>query len=52
MSCSILLEVTYYVIQLCYISLSYSVPQTIPVSVIPTLDGDNVLFQVFINVSL
>ena len=32
----------------CYIS----VPQTIPVSVIPTVDGDNVLFQVFINVSL
>ena len=31
----------------CYIS----VPQTIPVSVIPTVDGDNVLFQVIINVS-
>ena len=28
------------------------VPQTIPVSVIPTVDGDNVLFQAFINVSL
>ena len=32
--------------------LSYLVPQTIPVSVIPTVDGDNVLFQVIINVSL
>ena len=32
----------------CYIS----VPQTIPVSVIPTVDGDNVLFQVIINVSI
>ena len=25
--------------------------QTLPVSVIPTVDGDNVIFQVFINVS-
>ena len=32
--------------------LLYSVPQTIPVSVIPTVDGDNVIFQVIINVSL
>ena len=31
--------------------ISISVPQTIPVSVIPTVDGDNVLFQVIINVS-
>ena len=36
---------------LCYIMIS--VPhQTIPVSVIPTVDGDNVLFLVYINVSL
>ena len=31
--------------------ISISVPQTIPVSVIPTVDRDNVLFQVIINVS-
>ena len=31
--------------------LSVLVPQTIPLSVIPTVDGDSVLFQVFINVS-
>ena len=34
-------DVTFYI----------SVPQSIPVSVIPTVDGDNVLFQVYINVS-
>ena len=53
MSYSILPEVhNYYNYNLwtphfCYIS----VPQTIPVSVIPTVDGYNVLFQVYINVS-
>ena len=35
------------ILHFCYIS----VPQTIPVSVIPTVDGDNVLFQDIINVS-
>ena len=29
-----------------------SVPQTLPVSVIPIVDGENVLFQVIINVSI
>ena len=32
----------------CYIS----VPQIIPVSVIPTVDEDNVIFQMFIKVSI
>ena len=36
------------ILHFCYIS----VLQTIPVSVIPTIDGDNVLFQVIINVSI
>ena len=52
-------NVTFYIARgniLCYTVMLHfyyiSVPQTIPVSVIPTRDGDNVLFQVFINVSL
>ena len=51
-------NVMYYIARgniLCYTVMLHfcyiSVPQTIPVSVIPTVDGDNVLFQVFINVS-
>ena len=36
------------ILHFCYISVPN---KTIPVSVIPTLDGFNVLFQVLINVS-
>ena len=38
----------YTMIHFCYIS----VPQTIPVSVIPTIDGYNVIFQIITNVSI
>ena len=31
--------------------ISISVPQTLQVSIIPTVDEDNLLFQVIINVS-
>ena len=53
-------NVMYYIARgniLCYTVMLHfyyiSVPhQTIPITVIPTVDGDNITFQVFINVSL
>ena len=52
-------NVMYYIARgniLCYTVMLHfcyiSVPETIPVSVIPTVDGDNVLFQIIINVSV
>ena len=51
-------NVIYYIARgniLCYTVMLHfcyiSVPKAIPVSVIPTVDGDNVLFKVIINVS-
>ena len=51
-------NVTFYIARgniICYIVMLHfyyiSVPQTIPVSVTPKLDGNNVTFQVIINVS-